>query len=104
MADGGAQFTKWLSLGGNVNSGPSVFYDEVDPFQGQRRALSARVGLANSKLNHSFSYLVHFERRDTGEKVYDVSHRQPSQHLPVHAAIPHAGDRAIRQLAASGAR
>ena len=74
MADGGAQFTNWLSLGGNVNTGPSVFYDEVDPFQGQRRALSARVGLQpNAKLNHNFSYtFVHFERRDTGEKVYDV--------------------------------
>jgi hypothetical protein len=74
MADGGAQFTKWLSLGGNVNSGPSVFYDKVDPFQGHRRSFNARIGLQpNSKLNYNFSYtFVHFERRDTGEKVYDV--------------------------------
>jgi len=74
MADGGAQFTKWLNLAGNVTSGPAVFYDEVDPFQGYSQSFSARVGLQpNSKLNHSFSYtFVHFEHRDTGEKVYDV--------------------------------
>jgi hypothetical protein len=74
MADGGAQFTRWLNLGGNVNSGPSIFYDEVNPFQGNRRSLNARVGLQpNSKLSYNLSYtFVHFERRDTGEKVYDV--------------------------------
>jgi len=74
MADGGAQITKWLNFGGNVNSGPAVYYDVVDPLQGNRRSLNARVGLQpNSKLNNSLSYtFVHFERSDTGAKVYDV--------------------------------
>ena len=74
FADGGAQITKWLSFGGNVNKGPAVFYDEVDPFQGNTRSLSGRVGLQpNSKLSDSLSYtFVHFEQSDTGEKVYDV--------------------------------
>jgi hypothetical protein len=74
FADGGAQITKWLSFGGNVNNGPAVYYDEVDPYQGHTRSLSGRVGLQpNSKLSDSLSYtFVHFERSDTGEKVYDV--------------------------------
>jgi Domain of unknown function (DUF5916)/Carbohydrate family 9 binding domain-like len=74
FADGGAQFTRWLSLGGTINSGPAVYYDEVNPFQGDKRSLNARVGLQpNSKLNHNLNYsFVHFERSDTGEKVFDV--------------------------------
>ena len=74
FADGGAQITRWLSFGGNINNGPAVSYDVVDPFQGTRRSLSARVGLQpNSKLNNNVSYtFVHFERRETQETVYDV--------------------------------
>ena len=74
FADGGAQITRWLNFGGTVNNGPAVFYDAVDPFQGTSRSLSAHVGLQpNSRLNHNVAYtFVHFERRDTGEKVYDV--------------------------------
>jgi hypothetical protein len=74
MADGGAQITRWLNFGGNINRGPAVFYDPVDPFQGTRHSFNARVGLQpNSKLNHNVSYtFVHFERRETQEKVFDV--------------------------------
>ena len=74
FADGGAQITRWLSLGGNVNNGPAVFYDPVDPFQGTRRSISARVGFQpNPNLNNNVSYtFVHFERRETKEKVFDV--------------------------------
>ena len=74
FADGGAQITRWLSLGGNVNSGPAVFYDPVDPFQGTRRSIGARVGFQpNPNLNNNISYtFVNFERRETKEKVFDV--------------------------------
>jgi hypothetical protein len=74
MADGGAQITRWLNFGGNINHGPAVFYDPVDPFQGTRRFYNARIGLQpNSKLNHNLSYtFVHFERRETQETVFDV--------------------------------
>jgi hypothetical protein len=74
FADGGAQITRWLNFGGNINAGPAVYYDVVDPFQGNRRSLSGRVTLQpNAKLNHNVSYtFVHFERQETGEKVFDV--------------------------------
>jgi hypothetical protein len=74
FADGGAQFKRWLSVGGTFNAGPAVYYDEVDPFQGDRRFMSVRIGLQpNSKLSDNLTYTFeHFERHETGEKVYDV--------------------------------
>jgi Domain of unknown function (DUF5916)/Carbohydrate family 9 binding domain-like len=74
FADGGAQITRWLNVGGNVNAGPAVYYDAVEPFQGDRRSINARVGLQpNAKLNYNLSYtFVHFERQETREKVFDV--------------------------------
>jgi hypothetical protein len=74
MVDGGAQWTNWLNLGGTLNSGPAVFYDAVDPFQGRQRLLAARIGLQpNTRLNHNITYtFVHFERETTGDKVFDV--------------------------------
>ncbi len=74
FADGGAQITRWLNLGGTYNGGPAVFYDPIEPFQGTRRSFSGRIGFQpNSKLNNNLSYsFVHFERRATGEKVFDV--------------------------------
>ena len=74
LADGGAQVTKWLNLGGTYNAGPAIFYDPVAPFQGWQRVLGARIGLQpNAKLSHSLNYrFVHFEREATGEKVFDV--------------------------------
>jgi hypothetical protein len=74
LADGGALIKRWLNVGGTFNSGPAVFYHPVDPFQGTRRSINARVGFQpNTKLNHNIGYsFVHFERRATGEKVFDV--------------------------------
>ena len=74
MVDGGAQWTKWLNVGGNVNRGPAIFYDPLNPFQGRQRNLNARVGLQpstrlNSQINYTFA---HFERESTGVTVYDV--------------------------------
>jgi hypothetical protein len=72
--DGGAQVTRWLSIGGTINNGPAVFYDPVSPFQGTRNSTTARIGVQpNTKLNHNVSYtFVDFERRETGERVFDV--------------------------------
>ncbi len=74
LATGNAQITRWLNLGGSVTVGPAIFYDPASPFQGTRRAASVRAGLQPSpKLNHNVAYnFVTFERRDTGEKVFDV--------------------------------
>ena len=74
MVDGGAQWTNWLNLGGTLNRGPAVFYDAVDPFQGEQRLLAARIGLQpNARLNHNLTYtFVHFEREMTGDTVFDV--------------------------------
>jgi hypothetical protein len=74
FAEGGAQMKRWLNVGGGFNIGPAVFYDPIDPFQGTRRSLWWRAGFQpNAKLNHNISHtFVHFERRATGEAVYDV--------------------------------
>ena len=74
FADGGAQITRWLNFGGNITAGPAVYYDAADPFQGDRRSMSARVTLQpNANLNQNVSYtFVHFERQETGETVFDV--------------------------------
>ena len=40
-AFGNAQFFRWLRAGGNVNAGYATYYDEVDPFQGRSRNVSA---------------------------------------------------------------
>ena len=42
FADGGAQITRWLSFGGNVNNGPAVFYDQSIRFR-ETGARSARA-------------------------------------------------------------
>ena len=42
MVDGGAQFTRWLNIGGSAQKGPSIFYDPEAPFQGYRRSANLR--------------------------------------------------------------
>ena len=73
-ADGGAQITRWLNVGGTYDGGPAIFYDAVDPFQGTRRSTTARIVLQpNANWNTDVSYTFeHFERRATGEKVFDL--------------------------------
>ena len=39
FADGGAQLTQWLNLGGSFNAGPAIYYDPAAPFQGRQRSL-----------------------------------------------------------------
>ena len=63
MVDGGAQWTKWLNVGVNVNKGPAIFYDPLNPFQGRQRNLNARIGLQPSaRLNNQINYtFAHFD-------------------------------------------
>jgi hypothetical protein len=74
LVDGGVQLTRWLSLGGNINRGPAIFYDEDDPFQGDQRLAGVRIGLQpNAKLSHNLNYnYASFDRRSTGENEYTV--------------------------------
>jgi hypothetical protein len=69
--DGGAQFTRWLNLGGSIESGPGIFYEDVDSFAGTQQSRNLNIGLQPSaRLNHSLSYTyVRFER-PTGERVF----------------------------------
>ena len=74
LIDAGAQLTRWLNIGGHVNRGPAIYYDEDDPFQGDRRSIGARMTLQpNARLSHNLWYSFEgFDRRSTGEKVYRV--------------------------------
>ena len=69
---GGAQFTKWLNVGGWVQSGKSISYDLEDPFQGH--STSGNVTLQpNEKINQNVSYTnVRFDRASTGDSVFNV--------------------------------
>ena len=69
--DGGAQFTRWLNVGGSIDSGPGIFYEDVDSFAGTQLSRSVRLGLQPSaRLNHSLSYnYVRFDRTN-GERVF----------------------------------
>jgi hypothetical protein len=71
--NGGAQFTRWLNVGGSVSRGPGIFYDAFDPFGGTETSRGIQVGLQpNANLSHNVSYnFVTFERPD-GTRVFDV--------------------------------
>jgi len=73
-AFGNAQFFRWLSGGGNVNDGYATYYDEVDPFQGRSRNLSAFATIQpNARLSEQIEWQhVDFNRADTGADVYDL--------------------------------
>jgi len=74
MIDGGAQFTRWLNIGGGTQAGPAIFYDTEAPYQGDRRSANIRIGLQpNARLNSNTSYsFVTFKSRVTGLNVYRV--------------------------------
>ena len=74
MIDGGAQFTRWLNIGGGTQAGPAIFYDPEAPYQGDRRSANLRIGLQpNARFNSNTSYsFVTFTSRVTGLNVYRV--------------------------------
>jgi hypothetical protein len=72
-ADGRAQITRWLNVGGTLERGEAVFYDALDPFAGTQFSRDVNVEWQpNARLAHNLSYnFVKFER-STGEKVFAV--------------------------------
>src|SRR3954447_22145965 len=66
-AFGNAQFFRWLNGGGNINDGYATYYDEVDPFQGRSRNLSAFATIQpNARLSEQIEWQhVDFNRADT---------------------------------------
>ena len=73
-ANGGIQIKRWLNLSGSISKGPSTFYDTENPYQGDRRSSSFTIGLQpNARVSNRISYnFVTFDRRSTGENVYEV--------------------------------
>ena len=72
-ADGRAQITRWLNVGGTLERADAVFYDPTEPFAGTQFTREANVEWQpNARLAHNLSYnYVRFER-STGEKVFSV--------------------------------
>ena len=71
--DGGAQFTRWLNIGGNVQTGDGVFYDPLAPYGGRYTNRGIRFGLQpNARLSHNINYSYVRFNRESGERVYDV--------------------------------
>jgi hypothetical protein len=72
---GNVQILRWLGLNGGFFTGPAIFYDPVNPFQGHSRGINGRVAL---QPNQHFSQnvdvnTVQFDRESTGDRVYDVT-------------------------------
>jgi Domain of unknown function (DUF5916)/Carbohydrate family 9 binding domain-like len=70
----GMQVLRWLNAYGGVGSGPAIYYDDVDPFQGH--SLGSFYGFTiqpNQHLSESFEgNSTRFDRASTGERVYSV--------------------------------
>ena len=68
------QVLRWLYLYGEINTGPAVFYDFDNPFQGDERFISGGFTLQpNQNLSQSIDYRnVRFQRDSTGEEIFDV--------------------------------
>ena len=71
---GNMQVLRWLNLGGNFRTGPSIFYDETDPFQGRSRSFGIEANIQpNQHLSQSVDYsTVRFTRPSTSGLIYEV--------------------------------
>lgn len=67
------QLTKWLNLHCCFDIDKRIYYDEVNPFLGDRSRIHLAATLQpNDKLNQRFSYgYTSFERHSDAEKIYD---------------------------------
>jgi hypothetical protein len=70
----GMQALRWLNVYGGIGSGPAIYYDEVDPFQGHSVGSFYGVTIQpNQHLSESFEgNSTRFDRASTGERVYSV--------------------------------
>jgi hypothetical protein len=73
--NGNVQILPWLGLNGYLNTGREIFYDPVDPFQGESRSGGFTVTLQpNQRFNQRIAFnTVRFNRESTGERVFDVN-------------------------------
>jgi hypothetical protein len=71
---GQVQLYRWISLDGQHMYGDAVFYDPTEPFQGRRQDIRVGATLQPSgRFSQGLSYRrVAFDRRSTGERVYDL--------------------------------
>lgn len=71
---GEVQLLRWLRVDGRVTRGPSVFYDDIDPFQGRSTTASAGMTLQPSgRFTQSLDYEhIAFDRESTRVRVYTV--------------------------------
>lgn len=70
----GIQAVRWLNVFGGIGTGPSIYYDDVNPFQGNNTG--SFFGLTfqpNQHLSESIEgNTSHFTRASTGEMIFDV--------------------------------
>ena len=71
---GQVQILRWLNVNAGFGAGPDIFYDPVNPFQGQSSNGSFGFTL---QPNRNFSQnvdvtMVRFDRESTGERVFNV--------------------------------
>jgi len=70
----GMQVLRWLNAFGGIGSGPAIYYDDVEPFQGH--SIGSFYGFTiqpNQHLTESFEgNSRRFDRASTGERVYSV--------------------------------
>jgi hypothetical protein len=69
------QAFRWLEVNGSYSLGPSIYYDEVDPFQGRSQYLSGSVTIQpNQHITQNIDINnVRFDRTSTGARIYDVT-------------------------------
>jgi len=92
---GTIQILKWLQIHSCFNYGGSIYYDEEDPFLGNRFRIHSFVKIQpDSTVSLYFSHeYTDFNRKDTGENVYDYhifynkSTWQPNKQLRFRALI-----------------
>ena len=72
---GNIQALRWLNVGGNYRHGPSIFYDETDPFQGRSRGIGVSATIQpNQHLTQDVDFnRQRFWRPETGVEVYAVN-------------------------------
>ncbi len=70
---GSVQILKWLNLHTCFNYGGSIYYDDEDPFLGEKFRVHSAVNIQpDSTVSLYFSHeYTDFDRKDNGEDVYD---------------------------------
>jgi hypothetical protein len=73
FVNGGAQFMRWLNVGGYIQKGAGVFYDPAAPFGGRYTNAGSNVNFQPSaRLTNSLNYNFSKFDRESGEEVYHV--------------------------------